>query len=464
MYLWENNNMRKIAAALSVIILFSALIPHIYAYETDEFIYGDCNGNNEVNAFDCIRLKREIISGNLINDKSKISADCNNDLKITWNDFNVVSQYILEDSPLPFWEMKGWCSKEDGKCFYNNNEVLTGEQFIFGNRYYFNSEGILKTDWNNLRHIVDTSSSLYTYVNMTNQVYSLADQYPALVSVSVMRQTDDQRSIYDIRFGNPDASHNVVIQASCHAREYMTSMLVMNQLEYYLQNYYTGSYNSHSYEELFSDVCFHIVPMLNPDGVSISQYGGDAMNNPDMRAAVYEIYQYERSNGITTLNMADYFKKWKANGHGVDLNRNFNSYWTSDRPVKHPSSSGYPGACAASEIETQTLQNLIQSLSGLDMVLSYHSSGSYIYWAYGQRDNFRNECKDMADRISSATGYYLLNNDDYDSGCSNWVSSLGIKAETIEIGIGDSPLVYSEYQSIWDRNKNVWAVIADRIR
>ncbi len=456
--------MRKIAAALSVIILFSAFIPHIHAAVTDDFIYGDCNGNNDVNIFDCIRLKRELISGNTINEKNKISADCSNDLNISWNDLNMVSEYILKYSPLPLWEMKGWCSEEDGRYFYNNNQPLTGSQNIFGKSYYFNSAGLLKTDWQDLRHIVDTSSALYTYVNMTAQAYDLADQYPELVSVSVLGQTDDQRNIYDITFGNPASSHNVVVQASCHAREYMTSMLVMNQLEYYLQNYHTGSYNSQSFENIFSDVCFHIVPMLNPDGVSITQYGGDIINNPDMRAAVYNIYEYERTNGLTGLGMMDYFTKWKANGHGVDLNRNFNSYWTSDRPVKHPSSGGYPGVCADSEVETQAIERLIRSLSGLDMVLSYHSSGSYIYWAYGQRDEFRNECKDMADSISSATGYYLLGNDDYDSGCSNWVSSLGIKAETIEIGIGDSPLVYNEYQSIWERNKNVWAVIADKIK
>ena len=109
------------------------------------------------------------------------------------------------------------------------------------------------------------------------------------------------------------------------------------------------------------------------------------------------------------------------------------------------------------------MQNLVKSLAGLEMVIAYHSSGSYIYWAYGQQGAFREKSSSMASVVSRTTGYYLLGNDDYDSGCSNWVAGEGILAETIEIGTGDSPLVISEYESIWGKNRLVWIAVANKL-
>ena len=94
-----------------------------------------------------------------------------------------------------------------------------------------------------------------------------------------MTVTKDGRNVYDIVLGNSSSSKNILIQASIHAREYMTAQLVMKQIEYYLANEKTESYDGVTYSELLNSVAFHIIPMVNPDGVTISQLGSTGINS-----------------------------------------------------------------------------------------------------------------------------------------------------------------------------------------
>ena len=50
---------------------------------------------------------------------------------------------------------------------------------------------------------------------------------------------------------------------------------------------------------------------VNPDGVTISQYGPKKIRNATLRKNLYKI-----ANGFS-------FKEWKANARGVDINRNY---------------------------------------------------------------------------------------------------------------------------------------------
>ena len=53
------------------------------------------------------------------------------------------------------------------------------------------------------------------------------------------------------------------------------------------------------------------MPMVNPDGVTISQYGPKKIRNATLRKNLYKI-----AKGFS-------FKEWKANARGVDINRNY---------------------------------------------------------------------------------------------------------------------------------------------
>lgn len=65
--------------------------------------------------------------------------------------------------------------------------------------------------------------------------------------------------------------------------------------------------------------------MVNPDGVTISQMGPDALNKEENRRRVWEIARREGAR----MPWKQYFKYWKSNAEGIDVNRNFDALWES---------------------------------------------------------------------------------------------------------------------------------------
>ena len=352
----------------------------------------------------------------------------------------------------------GWSRNNGGfKCYISPETGLmaTGDQMLGDIHCFFDNEGSLRTDWSDLKTFVDTSDTLYSYNSMVEDITGLQQQYSSLVSVSVIGSTADGRQIYDMMIGSSDAKRQIVIQAGCHAREYMTSQVLMANAERFLKNYWSGSYAGKSYSELLDSYCIHIIPMLNPDGITLSQYGINGINNPSVKARIRNIYNKDLREGVTSRSFDSYLRSWKCNALGVDLNRNFDSDWAGQNMIKRPSCAGYAGPSAASESEVKALSGLVESLNDVQAVISYHSSGSCVYWAYGQTGEFRNVCNRMASDLGSLTGYYLINGDDRGGGCSNWVAGKGLRAATLEIGSGDSPLPLSQLSDICERHKNV---------
>ena len=145
---------------------------------------------------------------------------------------------------------------------------------------------------------------------MKKDIKQLCNKYSDYGHVNIIGTTVDNRNIYDVVLGNPEAEKCVVFQASIHAREYMTSQLVMEQMEYYLDNY-NKKYDGKTYKDIFDKVCVHVVAMSNPDGVTISQKGFSGIRSKELRKKLKKM----RGASNTTV--------WKANAKGVDLNRQF---------------------------------------------------------------------------------------------------------------------------------------------
>lgn len=355
--------------------------------------------------------------------------------------------------------------KADGNSYYFGAKgyALSGRQIIDGTDYIFGSDCILLRE-NRKTNIVKTSPAPYTYDDMSEDIGKLAKRYPELIEYSVIGVTADSRNIYDIVMGDPDADKQIVIQASCHAREYMTSLLVMEQLEYCLNGYYTEEYNGVLFKELFDNYAVHIVPMLNPDGVTISQLGIDGINDESIREALPEMYQNAVENGYTDYTEERYYQRWKANALGVDLNNNFDGRWETLKGAVSPAGWSYKGECPESEAESAAITALIRGLSNPVTVVSYHATGSVLWWDYGQTGEFMERCTEQAELISSLTGYPL---NPYTKGSagglSDWIIAEyygDIVPETIEIGKGEAPMKMSEYSDIWKRNKDVIPALA----
>lgn len=355
-----------------------------------------------------------------------------------------------------------WYETDEAKYYFGSSgRTLTGRQIIDGEEYTFDKTGAYLCQHKNSDY-VKLSDNIYTYDEMTEDITRLAKRYPDACSVSVIGTTADGRNIYDILLGNPYAEKQLVITASCHAREYMTSLLVMEQLEYCLNGLYTKDYKDISYKELFDNCAVHFIPMINPDGVTISQFGKDGINDEVLRSNVYEMYQNAVEWGYSTLSENDYYKRWKANALGVDLNRNFDGRWETVETLNGPVGWNYKGEYPESESESIAVTSLIRSLSNPVSVVSYHATGSVLWWDYGQTDEYREMCERQRDVVTKLTGYSAKTADlSSAAGLSDWIISEyygSTVPETIEIGVNAAPLEASEYKNI--RKKNIKIVPA----
>lgn len=308
--------------------------------------------------------------------------------------------------------------------------------------------------------IIDLSTALYSYQKMENDLQLLAGYYPQYMTLDTAGVTTaDGRNLYVIYFGNQNASRQIFICEATHAREYMTAQLVMKQLEYYCAHYEDGSYNGTAYRDIFENTCFVIVPMVNPDGVSISQFGEEGLNREDLRQNLRAIYESDKNGGYTDEAYDTYLTRWKANGMGVDLNRNYSPGWESVTDRTAPSSGLYKGTQPGSEAESQALMNIVDGLSNPLLAISYHSYGSLVYWQYGQAEPLWSKNQQLAAHVEALTTYYQAGYSN-EAGFSNWcVNVKGIPSVTIETGLVPTPLPLDQFELLWSQNKEMWAML-----
>lgn len=313
--------------------------------------------------------------------------------------------------------------------------------------------------------IVDTSKAEYSYTEMVSDLEQLALAYPEHFSYREIGRSCDGRTLYVAVLGSPSAPRQIIADAGTHGREYLTPMFVMATLEYYLQNYDRQLLDGKSPAELFSDTALYVVPMMNPDGITISQFGSEALLTEELRTLVYDIYQAKRSAGLTSFTFAQFQKYWKANGRGVDINRNFDVASPNgkeyDSPPTSPDSAGYPGESPMSEPETRAYVSLVESLSNPIACISVHSQGSLIYWDCGQDYSGRVTALALANSVKGVNGYPLYYADSFTAASSDWCMLVkNIPSITIETGKGVCPLPLSEFESIFSSCKNIFLAVS----
>lgn len=290
-------------------------------------------------------------------------------------------------------------------------------------------------------------SSMYTYSEMQMDISELQAWYSDIINTISIGTTVLGNNIYCIILGNPDAPHNIMIQSTVHAREYPASQVVMKTIEYYCQYSKTNPL-------FLENVCFYIVPMANPDGVEITQFGTAHLTDPAT---------------ISFVQSQGHINEWKANARGVDINRNFDVGWNQLK-TKHssPSYMRYKGPSAASEIETIALVNLA-TIKDYDCYISYHMQGNLIYYDEpGNAPQVSAASTDLAQIISSINSYKMVNlkhsmdgDNVQQGGFTDWVQlTLNKPACTVELGTSLPPKAQSSVPSIYEKNKNTWFAVA----
>jgi len=293
-----------------------------------------------------------------------------------------------------------------------------------------------------LKDEINTKIQNYSYKELCSDISSLKKLYGNHFHYNVIGQSTDGRNIYDLVIGNQYASQSILVVAQLHAREYMTSQLCMKQIEYYLQNY-NDKINGVQVSDVLDKIAIHYIPMANPDGAAISQFGCSAIRDATIKKKFLKLPGSENPS------------LWKANARGVDLNKNYPYNYTARQGRR--GSEGYTGIKKCSEPETQAIVNLVNSLKSSTTVrgqINYHATGSIVFGDYeGPLKKTITEMYNLACGITgytSAAGYS-------GSGVGNLREFImykkNIPSITLEIGKSPCPLPKSEFADIWQRNK-----------
>lgn len=288
--------------------------------------------------------------------------------------------------------------------------------------------------------IVNVKDTKYTYEDMTSDLKKIAWKYRGKASLQNLGSSEDGRAIWCLRIGNPRASQKILINGGIHAREWLNCLMLTYKSEEILREYV-------DYKSALRGKCVYIVPMINPDGVTISQSGFDSIRNPKLR----KVCKKSKSPART----------WKGNARGVNLNFNFSAGWNPKGKAKKADGLTYPGKKAVSEKETKVMTKFVNSISGWKASLNYHSTGSILYWNYNveSQASVYGRQKALATKVNQFTHYRLMPKSistDPNGGFGDWlIYNKKIPNVTIETGSVMAPLPYSQFKKIFRENSDL---------
>lgn len=286
----------------------------------------------------------------------------------------------------------------------------------------------------------------YLHSDYERDMRLLVKQFrPELIS-KVIGYSVQYRPIHQFSLGK--GKYRLHISATHHAREWMTTWLVTQQLHYYTRLYYENAViDGESIRELLDTISLDFVPLVNPDGMILATEGWEKAG------LTYEEYSaMADKNGIM-----DAYWLWKANIRGVDLNRQYPMNWEGIRNSPDgPAAANYKGERHSSEPEVWALMKEVMAAPPL-MTIAYHSAGEEIYWFHGQEGAHWRRDLELAKRVGELTSYALLGEDEYFAGgfCDWFVEAYQRPGFTVEIGKGPHPVDLRFSQRIWQQNKHV---------
>lgn len=304
-------------------------------------------------------------------------------------------------------------------------------------------------------NIVSTDHQLYTHAEMMQDLDSLALCFPDIISVCVADTTYEGRAIPFVRFGAKDAPYRFLVSSTIHAREYINVQLVLAMLEYYARGYKTLKCDGVPISELFDSVAIDILPMINPDGVAIAQQGADGAVRPETKDWVKSVVQKGMSH-----------ERIKANGNGVDLNRNFgNGFGKGYMAASAKSFEYYSGPSPYSEIESQMLMRITRENDYL-CFLNYHSKGNNVYYGCMNADaEVNGAARSIANLVKRFTGYPLYGEKSSVPNGS-WADEVEVRYKrpsvTIEVGTV-TPVPISQFPGIYSKNLPLWPALCMKL-
>jgi glucan-binding YG repeat protein/murein tripeptide amidase MpaA len=336
----------------------------------------------------------------------------------------------------------GWY-QVDSKWYYSyKSGVMAQDTYVDG--YYLGKSGV----W--IPNIVNPRK-VYTYDEMVSDLVEFQKHYPDLVKLQIIGKSVDGRNIYAFKLGN--GPKEIMLNGSHHAREHMTTNLLMEMADQYIHSYVNGTtFADYSVRNILNKTSIWFVPMVNPDGVTLVQKGAYSSKNPSY---------------ALLLNNGSYdFSEWKANVRGVDLNRQYPADWANIRGnTGKPAPSHFKGYNPLSEPEAVALYNFTKAHT-FKIASAYHSSGEILYWYFKQGSGTYNRDYNIALKYKKLTGYSLVQPTTNPSGggFTDWfIQDMKMPGFTPEISpfTYGKPVPVSYFDRIWNQNKAAGLMLAN---
>ncbi|PIQ26023.1 hypothetical protein COW36_02550 [bacterium (Candidatus Blackallbacteria) CG17_big_fil_post_rev_8_21_14_2_50_48_46] len=292
-----------------------------------------------------------------------------------------------------------------------------------------------------------------TYAQMVEKLKAYAAQYPNLVTIEDVGDTwlktqgkAPQHDIWSISVTNKQnraPKPTLMLTAGVHSRELAPVEIVMKLVDELLSKYGKDP----QVTQLVDTRELLVLPMVNVDG----------------RVSVEQGNSWQRKN---------------LNGSGIDINRNFDSHWNYEGlnvpsswkyGLTNPNTETYSGPRAASEPETQAVQNMY-TRKKITASVDIHAYGEMFFWPLGYSDKPIPEVnlyKNMYNATFSKIGYSggtslsLLypttgTTDDYGY-VKHHAFSMGM-----EVGQSFRPS-YSDVEQMWVQHRPMWLTVLDMI-
>ncbi len=290
-----------------------------------------------------------------------------------------------------------------------------------------------------------TLESLYAsetfYSDYLDYIHALVTEYEdtGAISATVIGKSVQGRDIHDIIVGNSQGTTCITINATHHSREYINTILVLNQIEHILRLFRDNtSFQGLSVRQLLSKSQVHFIPLVDPDGL-------EAYN------AYLKTGSLEEGFSKATIGI--------VNANNVNLNRNYDANFRAQTQNSGPAPFSEPETCA--------LKKLHDNLA-FDYSIAYHSEGNLIFWNYGQTGDLYDRTLEIARMLQKITEYaldmkpatqsqYIAGTADF-GGYKDWLVTIGHAAATIETSRGSMKMgkvAWRAYDDVWLRNKNV---------
>lgn len=246
------------------------------------------------------------------------------------------------------------------------------------------------------------------------------------------------RDIWACHVGKETGSQ-ILVQASIHAREYVTSLLAARQAE------------KHKERNLGYGVYF--VLCSNPDGVAVVLDGFSALKDEQRKFCEKQGFDH---------------RLFKANANLVDLNTNFDVLWGQGKAnLTYPNFENYVGKSPESEAEVQILTQFTKIVRP-KLTLSYHTKGEVVYYGFDtQSEKSLRRDEAIGEKIAKTLGFELSRSFFSCGGYKDWVcDKLDIPSYTIEFGNDNlsHPLDESVLPKLEEQSQHLFDVIGDVVK